>query len=82
MDWNATTGVIEDRMYQALARKYAFDPQAHRWLQEVPPHALPHLAQKLLEAAARGRWRADPQTRSRREEILLAGEGEAEEVLE
>ena len=78
--WDATTGVIDDWMYQGLAEKYAFDPEIQEWFKEVNPHALHNIAERLLEAINRGMWNADPETKKKLEEVYLEMEGEVEET--
>ena len=77
--WDATSGVIEDWMYQGLAEKYAFDPKMQQWLKEVNPHALQNITERLLEAEARGMWKPDPETKERLQNLYLEAEAEIED---
>lgn len=78
--WDATSGVIDDWMYDGLAKKYAFDPQMQQWLKEVNPYALQNISERLLEAIKRDMWQTDAQTQQRLEEIYLDIEGDIEEA--
>ncbi|HWR09214.1 cobaltochelatase subunit CobN [Sporomusa sp.] len=78
-DWDATSAVMEDWMYQGLAQKYAIDQQMREWMQAVNPWALQRIAEKLLEAAQRGLWQADEQTKQELQQIFLEIDGELEE---
>lgn len=78
-EWDATSAVMEDWMYQGLAEKYAIDQDMRDWMQEVNPWALQRIAEKLLEAAQRGLWRADEKTKQELQQIYLDIDGELEE---
>jgi cobaltochelatase CobN len=78
--WDATSGVIEDWMYEGLAEKYAFDEEMQRWLKEVNPYALQNITERLLEAVNRGMWEASPETKQRLEQLFLDIEGDLEDV--
>ena len=59
--YDATTGVVEDWMYDRLAQAYALDPTMRAFLERSNPWALQAIGERLLEAAGRGLW-ADPDT--------------------
>lgn len=77
--WDATSAVMEDWMYEKFAEKYAFDPKVQDWMKEVNPWALSRIAQVLLEAEQRGLWQAKEETKKELQRIYLAIEGELEE---
>ncbi|MEN6564928.1 MAG: cobaltochelatase subunit CobN, partial [Veillonellales bacterium] len=78
-DWDATSEVMENWMYDGLAKKYALDEKMQEWLQEVNPWALQRIAEKLLEASQRNMWQADEQTLQELQQLYLSIEGELEE---
>ncbi|QDR79071.1 cobaltochelatase subunit CobN [Sporomusa termitida] len=78
-EWDATSGVMADWMYQGLAQKYALDAPMRAWMRSVNPWALQRIAEKLLEAAQRGLWQADEQTKRQLQQIYLEIDGELEE---
>ncbi|MFZ5585417.1 MAG: cobaltochelatase subunit CobN [Thermodesulfobacteriota bacterium] len=78
--WDATSGVIEDWMYDGLAEKYAFDEDMQQWLKQVNPYALQNITERLLEAISRGMWDAAPETKERLEQLFLDIEGDLEDV--
>ena len=78
--WDATSEVMEDWMYEKYAEKYAFDPKVQEWLREVNPWALQRMTEILLEAEQRGMWQALPETKERLQELYLSMEGELEEL--
>jgi len=77
--WDATSDVMEDWMYQKYAEKYALDKDMQEWMKEVNPWALQRIAETLLEASQRGLWQADEQTRQELQKLYLSIEGELEE---
>ncbi len=82
LGWDTTTGVIEEWMYESLARKFVFDPGMREWMEEVNPHARQNIIDKLLEAIARGMWRAEPGIEAELRDAYLEIEGELEERCE
>lgn len=77
--WDATSAVMEDWMYQKYAEKYALDQEMQEWMKDINPWALQRIAETLLEAVQRGLWQADEQTRQELQELYLSIEGELEE---
>lgn len=77
--WDATSAVMEDWMYEKYAEKYTFDPKVQEWLRDVNPWALQRMAEVLLEAEQRGLWQAKPETKAELEKLYLSIEGEIEE---
>ena len=82
LGWDATAGVIEDWMYERIARSYALDPEMRQWMKEVNPHALENILDKLLEAIARGMWQAGTKMEEQLRDVYLDMEGEIEERTE
>ena len=80
--WDATSEVIEDWMYQALADKYVFDEKMRAWMKDVNVNALQNITERLLEAINRNMWQTDEQTIKELESIYLDVEGDIEEFNE
>jgi cobaltochelatase CobN len=85
--YDATAQVMEDWMYSQVAQTYAFDPAMREFLREANPWAQNAIAERLLEAAARGMWaEPDPATLDALRELyldsetLLESRGEASRV--
>lgn len=76
--WDATSSVMEDWMYDGLAGKYALDKAMQDWMKEVNPWALGRIAETLLEAAQRNLWQPDAATLQELKQIYLDIEGELE----
>lgn len=77
--WDATSEIMEDWMYEKYAQKYALDPEMQKWMQEVNPWALHRITEVLLEAEQRGMWHAGKETKEKLEQLFLSMEGELEE---
>lgn len=77
--WDATSAVLDDWMYEKYAEKYAFDPKVQAWMKEVNPWALQRLTETLLEAQQRGLWNAKPETLEELQQLYLSIEGDLEE---
>ncbi len=54
--YDATAGVLDDWMYEELARSYALEPAIQSFLEEANPWAQNAIVERLLEAANRGMW--------------------------
>lgn len=77
--WDATSEIMEDWMYEKYAEKYALDKEMQQWMKEVNPWALHRIAEVLLEAEQRGLWNAKTETKQALQELFLSMEGELEE---
>ena len=79
--YDATTGVVEDWMYEALSEKYVLDPDVQAFMRRSNPWALRAIAERLLEAADRGLWAAPGDgTLDALREAYLEVEGDLEEA--
>jgi len=77
--WDATAEVLDDWMYEELAKKYALDKKMQDWLKEVNPYALQNIAERLLEAIQRDMWQATDEMKQELQNIYLDIEGVLEE---
>lgn len=80
LGWDATEEAIEDWMWEAIAEKYALNPEVQEWLKRVNPYALQNILERLLEAIERGLWRADEEMKKRLQAAYLSIEGVLEEA--
>ncbi|MGB9965117.1 cobaltochelatase subunit CobN [Halobacterium hubeiense] len=78
LGWDATTGVVSDGLWEAVAEQYAFDEERREWLRDVNPWALDSITDTLLEAVERGLWDADDETAERLRDLNLQVEGDLE----
>jgi cobaltochelatase CobN len=75
LGWDATVEVVEDWMYEGLAKKYALDPEMQQWLKDVNPYALQNMVERLLEAVERGLWQASEDMKRQLQQLYLQVEG-------
>ena len=77
--YDATAQVLEDWMYEEVARAYALDAGMQAFLHASNPWAATDIATRLLEAIQRGLWAVPrPETRAALEDSLLAAEAAVE----
>ena len=80
--WDATSQIMEDWMYEKYAQKYALDPAMQEWMQKVNPWALIRISEVLLEAAQRNLWSANEDTLKDLKKLCLEIEGELEDKVD
>ncbi|MDQ4131200.1 MAG: cobaltochelatase subunit CobN, partial [Actinomycetota bacterium] len=54
--YDATAGVVDDWMYEAVAARYLLEPETRAFVERSNPWALKAMVERLLEAAERGLW--------------------------
>lgn len=74
--FDATTHLIDDHHYQALADAYVLDGETRDFIRQHNPDALRDMTERLLEAQQRGLWQAPGAYKEALEEQLLDGEEE------
>ena len=78
--YDATTGTVEDWMYEALTREYVQNPQMREFFEKSNPWALHGITERLLEAAERKLWDSpDPETLDALRQVYLETEGDLED---
>jgi cobaltochelatase CobN len=63
--WGASTGEVEDAIFDGIADTYVNDPEMRRFFGNNNPHAAEEISRRLLEAESRGIWDADEETLDR-----------------
>ena len=77
--YDATADVLDDWMYEEVARTYVLDPAMQAFFARSNPWALKDMSARLLEAIQRGLWqRPSPETRQALEAHFLAAEAALE----
>ncbi len=77
--YDATTGVVDDWMYERLTEEYVLDATNRQFLEQENPWALHGMVERLLEATSRGLWAApDPQLVTELQRLYLQTEGTLE----
>jgi cobaltochelatase CobN len=77
--YDATARIGEDWMYEQVTQAYVADPEVRKFFAASNPWALQGIAERLLEAAARGLWQASDAGLATLQDALLEAEGWAEE---
>jgi cobaltochelatase CobN len=78
--YDATSQILEDWMYEALAQEYTFADDMQEFLEQNNPWALNAICERLLEAASRGMWVEPKQeTIQKLKEVMLRSETMVEE---
>ncbi|WJZ02608.1 cobaltochelatase subunit CobN [Corynebacterium freiburgense] len=54
--YDATTGLMDDWMYETLTETYVGDPTNREFFEQSNPWALRDISERLMEAAERGLW--------------------------
>jgi cobaltochelatase CobN len=78
--YDATTGVVEDWMYEQVTERYVGADEVRDFLARSNPWALRAIAERLLEASERGLWAASERALETLREAYLDVEGELEEA--
>jgi cobaltochelatase CobN len=73
--YDATAHVVEDWMYERVTDAYIADPEIRKFLEASNPWALRSMAERLLEAAGRGLWRASESAVETLRAAVLEAEG-------
>jgi cobaltochelatase CobN len=77
--YDATTGVVDDWMYEKLTQAYVVDPENRAFLERSNPWALHGIAERLLEAVDRRMWSdPDPALLAELQQAYLDTEGDLE----
>jgi len=76
--WDATSGVIDNWMYDTIAEKFLLNDEIRKWIEEVNPWALHAMSERLLEASRRGMWDASDEILNELKNIFLSADGELE----
>ena len=79
--WSSTTGEVENRIFNGVAETYVADAENREWLREQNPYALEEITRRLLEAEARGLWRASDDLLEEVRMAALTLEGDLEERI-
>jgi cobaltochelatase CobN len=79
--YDATTNCVADHQYAGVAEAYLLDPRVQKFIEKSNPWAARDMADRLLEAAQRGMWNAQPGMIDQLQAISLQMEAEVESTL-
>jgi magnesium chelatase subunit H len=68
--WSATADAVDPWIYTEIARTFLLDATMFRRLQELNPHSVRSLTQRLLEAHDRGYWNPDEEILEKLREMI------------
>ncbi len=77
--WSATTKLVDQWVYEELARTYVLDEEMRRWFEQHNVWALEEIARRLIEAAERGLWKPPSELLDQLREAYAELEGILEE---
>ena len=81
--YDATARIIDDWMYEQLARPYVLDPDMQQFFREKNPWALRNIIATLMEAIDRGLWQQpDAQQLEQMRQVYLQLEGDLEDRMD
>ncbi|MEM6311654.1 MAG: cobaltochelatase subunit CobN, partial [Pseudomonadota bacterium] len=62
MGWSATTGQVDDWVYQRISETFVLDEEMRQRIADLNPVASSRMANRLLEASDRNYWTPDADT--------------------
>ena len=78
--WSATTGQVDDWVYQRMSETFVLDEDMRNRLAELNPMASSRMANRLIEASERKYWQPDDETLSALQEAADSLEDQLEGV--
>jgi magnesium chelatase subunit H len=79
--WSATADAVDPWIYTEISKTFLLDPVMFKRLQELNPHSVRSLTNRLLEAHNRGYWNPDEEIIEQLRDIVINPEGPLEGVV-
>ena len=79
--FGATTGEVDNWIFDEIAEKFMLDPEMKEWFEKVNPWAMEEIGRRLLEAESRDIWKPDPELLERLKEAYLDTEACLEDKM-
>lgn len=79
--WEATTGEVDDTIFDDIATTFVLDDEMREFFSEKNPWALEEIGRRLLEANARGLWQTDDSLIEDLKRAYLDIEGDIEDTM-
>ncbi len=76
--WGATTGMVNDNIFNNIAEKFIMDEKMKEWFKKENPWALSEITSRMIEAYKRDIWHASDEMKEKLEEEYMEIEGENE----
>ena len=77
-EWDATSDMIQDWMYDAYTDEYVLNQDVQDWMRKANPWALGAICHTLLEAEQRGLWKASEERREGLRDVAMSLEDDLE----
>jgi magnesium chelatase subunit H len=68
--WSATADAVDPWIYTEISKTFLLDPVMFKRLQELNPHSVRSLTNRLLEAHNRGYWNPDEEVLEQLHDIV------------
>ncbi len=78
--WSATTKLVEDWVFDEIAKTYALNEEMRKWFEEHNVWSLEEIVRRLVEAAERNLWRPPNELLEQLREVYAELEGILEET--
>ncbi len=82
MGWSATSDIVENWMYDDLAKRFVLDDETREWIKDENPYAMMAMLARLQEAEDRGFWNTTDEMREKLKDIYLDFEERIEEITD
>lgn len=82
MGWDATSGIIEDWMYESMANNFVLDKGTKEWIKDENPYAMIAMVGRLQEAIERGLWDPSDDMKQKLKDVYLEFEERIEEITD
>ena len=76
--WGATTGMVNDNIFNNIAEKFIMDEKMKEWFKKENPWALSEITSRMIEAYKRDIWHASEEMKEKLEKEYMEIEGENE----
>ncbi len=80
--WSATADAVDPWIYTEISKTFLLDPVMFKRLQELNPHSVRSLTNRLLEAHNRGYWNPDEEILEQLHDIVADRDNRRDEQLE
>ena len=81
-EWDATSDMIQDWMYDAYTDEYVMNQDVQDWMRQVNPWALGAICTTLLEAEQRGLWKTSEERKEGLRDVAMSLEDDLEEYFD
>lgn len=80
--WSGTSDIIDNWMYDDLAKRFVLDDDTREWIKDENPYAMMAMLARLEEAIKRGFWDAPDEMEEKLKSLYLEFEERIEEITD